>query len=120
MKKYLLFILVITICVSMCACSEPITKEELLGSWNFEDESATISIYFDDEDRVGYVFIELEPGSKPDGYNVSDYESCGGSFEIENDTVIISFDESTRFGRSCVVEYKNGKLQMGEYSLAKK
>lgn len=119
MKKILLILLAITICVSLCACSESITKEELIGDWSLENDSVNISILFTEENRVGYVFIALEPGSKVDTYNISYSETAGGTYEIKNDKITIDFDESTQFGLSCEVKYENGKLKIGKYSLSK-
>ena len=120
MKKILLILFALIMCTVLCACSEPVTDEQLSGNWDSADDGSGVSLYFDTSThRIGYVYTHFYQKGSSDSYGMDDYEVTGGNYTINGNKITITFDENTQFGKTCTLTYNDGKLKIGSYTLKK-
>lgn len=112
MKKLLLILLALTMCVSLCACAKEIEKEDLIGEWSLENDFRIIAFSFTSNGTFGYTYLEVN------GTNVGDYEGGNGNYSIDGNEVKLRFNGKNPFG-STVATIEDGKLCIGNYKLIK-
>ncbi len=113
MKRISFVLLAFVMCISMCACAEPITEEVLIGDWALENDDYIISFEFTDEGRFGFAYLKM------DETDIDDFESDGGYYKIDGNKVILTFDKNQNPFDSSELVYKDGKLIIDDHILEK-
>ena len=71
MKKVLSFVLVLALCLSLCACFGTTAEKELQGTWEHENGMATY-IFFEGRFSCETIVAGMSLGIKEGSYEISD------------------------------------------------
>ena len=117
-KILVAFALLLAMCLPLVACGGTLTKDELVGEWGHESDSVVAAFSFTEQGTFGFVYSKIA-GDDFSGFGISDYKSGGGTYTIEGNTVNLKFSaDSDKLGNQSL-NYKNGKLYLGNYELTK-
>ena len=116
-KILVAFALLLAMCLPLVACGGTLTKDNLVGEWSHESDNVVAAFSFT-ESSFGFSFISVS-GDDFSGFGVDIYKSGGGTYTIEGNTVNLKFSaDSDKLGNQSL-NYKNGKLCLGDYELTK-